>query len=203
LPRLSAFCEIDLPALPLESAGRHHLLALLTDLNAYMRSKSAWYHGIFSSYRTSRVTKVSNNLIDGLLSCVFSSKSSAKKHVASASSKTLGEWKRDVESTKRSLSSRGPVTLKGRAFAALLGSVACTENKWSDNPNDPVSIAGSVCTEFNMLSTPKSVTHNKDIMKVTNKSIERKATITSRSTLNRRFTSDLTTLVNTPAPAAQ
>jgi hypothetical protein len=60
LPRLSAFCQIDLPAMPLESAGRHHLLALLADLKAYMTSKSSWYQGIFPGYRSSQVTKVSN-----------------------------------------------------------------------------------------------------------------------------------------------
>ena len=196
LPRLSAFCEIDLPAWPPESTGRSHLLALLTDLKAYMTSKSSWYQGIFPGYRSSLVTKVSNNLIDSLMSRIFSSESSAKKHVAATSSKTLKRWKKDVKSTKRSLSSRGiqnqPVTLKGRAFAALLGSVACRENKWSDNPGDPVSIAGSVCTEFSMLSTPESITLNRDTLKVTNESIKRKATIASRSTLNRQFISDFT-----------
>jgi hypothetical protein len=223
LPRLSAFCQIDLPAMPLETAGRHHLLALLTDLKAYMASKSSWYQGIFPGYRSSRVTKVSNTLIDGLMSRVFSSGSLAKKHVATASSKTLKEWKKDLKSTQASLSRSGnpnqPVTLKGRAFAALLGSVACGENKWSDDPNNPASIAGSVCTEFSMISTPESftacrnpasfghptrkeaasdgsglgsITHNRDAMMVTNSSSIRKATIKSRSTLNKRLASDFT-----------
>ena len=88
------------------------------------------------------------------------------------------------------------IILIGRAFASLLGSVACRENKWSDNPNNPVSIAGSVCTEFSMLSTPESITLNRDTMKVANNSIERKATIASRSTLNRRFISDFTSNEN-------
>ena len=116
LPRLSAFCQIDLPAMPLESAGRHHLLDLLTDLKAYMATKSSWYQGIFSGYRSSRVTKVSNNLIDGLMSRIFSSKSRAKKHVAAASSKTLKEWKKDLKLTQKSLSGNPtqPVTLEGR-----------------------------------------------------------------------------------------
>ena len=204
LPRLSAFCEIDLPALPLDAAGRHHLLTLLTELKAYITSKSSWCQGVFPGYRSSRVTKASNNLIDELVSRVFSSKSSAKKHVAAASSKTLEQWRKDVGSSRRGNRNQ-PVTLKGRAFAALLGSVACRENKWSEYPDNPVSIAGSVCTEFSMLSTPKSITHNQDIMKVTNKSITRKATIASRSTHNRRFTSDFASNENTSIvpPAAE
>ena len=227
LPRLSAFCQIDLPAMPLESAGRYHLLTLLADLKAYMTSKSSWYQGIFPGYRSSQVTKASNDLIDGLMSRIFSSESSAKKlakkHVAATSSKTLKKWKKDLKSTKKSLSTSGhpnqPVTLKGRAFAALLGSVACGENKWSDDPNDPALIAGSVCTEFGMLSTPESfaagsnpassghptraeaasdgsglgsITHHKDAMIVTNLSSIRKATIKSRSTLNKQLVSDFT-----------
>jgi hypothetical protein len=107
LPRLNALCEIDLPALPLESAGRHHLLALLTNLKAYMASKFSWYQVIFPGYRSSRVTKVSNILIDGLMSCIFSSGSSAKKHIAAASSKTLKEWKKDLRSTRKSLRRSG------------------------------------------------------------------------------------------------
>ena len=220
LPRLSAFCQIDLPAMPLETAGRHHLLALLTDLKAYMASKSSWYQGIFPGYRSSRVSKVSNTLIDSLISRVFSSGSLAKKHVAAASSKTLKDWKKDLKSTQASRGNpKQPVTLKGRAFAALLGSVACGENKWSDDPNNPASIAGSVCTEFSMISTPESftacrnpaslghptrkeaasngsglgsITHNRDAMMVTNSSSIRKATIKSRSTLNKRLASDFT-----------
>jgi hypothetical protein len=227
LPRLSAFCQIDPPAMPPESAGRHHLLALLADLKAYMTSKSSWYQGIFPGYRSSQITKVSNDLIDGLLSRIFSSESSAKKlvkkHVAAASSKTLKQWKKDLKSTKKSFSKSGnpnqPITFKGCASAALLGSVACRENKWSHNPNDPASITGSVCTEFGMLSTPESfgacrnpasyghptraevasdgsglgsITHNKDAMMVANSSIIRKATIKSRSTLNKRLASDFT-----------
>ena len=128
-----------------------------------------------------------------------------------------------MKSTKKSLSTSGhpnqPVTLKGRAFAALLGSVACGENKWSNDPNDPALIAGSVCTEFGMLSTPESfaagsnpassghptraeaasdgsglgsITHHKDAMIVTNLSSIRKATIKSRSTLNKQLVSDFT-----------
>ena len=221
LPRLSAFCQIDLPVMPLESAGRHHLLTLLTDLKAYMASKSPWYQGIFPGYRSSRVTKVSNNLIDGLMSRIFSSESLAKKNVAAALSKTLKGWKKDLKSTKKSLSrSRSPhqpITLKGRALAALLGSVACGENTWSENANNPTSIAGSVCTEFGMLYTPESftacrnfasfghptraeatssgsglgsITQHRDTMMVTNSSIIRKATISSKSALNKRLTSD-------------
>ena len=223
LPRLSAFCQIDLPAMPLESARRHHLLALLTDLKAYMASNFSWYQGIFPGYRSSRVTKVSNDLIDGLTSRIFSSGSLAKKHIAAASSKTLKEWKKDLKSTQRSLSRSGnpnqSVTLKGRALAALLGSVAWGENKWSDDPNNPASISGSVCTEFGMLSTPESfaacrnpasfghptraeaasdgsglgsITHNRDAMVVTKSSIDRKAVIKSRSTLNKQLVSDFT-----------
>jgi hypothetical protein len=227
LPRLSAFCQIDLPAMPLESAGRHHLLALLADLKAYMTSRSSWYQGISPGYRSSQVNKVSNDLIDGFMSRICSSESSvkklAKKHVAAASSKTLKQWKKDLKSTKKLLRTSGnpnqPVTLKGRAFAALLGSVACGENKWSNDPNDPSLIAGSVCTEFGMLSTPESftagsnpasfghptraqaasdgsglgsITHHKDAMIVTNFSSIRKATIKSRSTLNKQLVSDFT-----------
>ena len=230
MPRLNAFCQINLPAMPLESAGRHHLLALLADFKAYLASRSSWYQNIFAGYRSSRVTKVSNNLIDGLMSRIFSSKSSAKKHVGSASSKVTKAWKKDLKAKKKSLlkskqKSRKPnqpataVTFEGRAFAALLGSVACGENKWSDDPDNITSIAGSVCTEFSMLSTPESfaacknvasvgqptratatsvgsglgsITHNRDSMKVTNSSIIRKATIRSRSSLNKRLTSDFT-----------
>jgi len=227
LPRLSAFCQMDLPAMPPESAGGHHLLTLLADLKAYMTCKSSWYQGISPGYRSSQVTKASNELIDGLMSRIFSSESSAtklaKKQVAATLSKTLKKWKKDLKSTKKSLSTSGnpnqPVTLKGCAFAALLGSVACGENKWSNNPNDPALIAGSVCTEFGMLSTPESfaacrnpassghptraqaasdssglgsITHHKDAMIVTNLSITRKATIKSRSTLNKRLVSDFT-----------
>jgi hypothetical protein len=209
--------------MPLESAGRLHLLGLLKDLKAYMACKSSWYQGILPGYRSSQVTKVSNNLIDGLMSRIFSSGSLAKKYVAVASSKTLKEWKKDLKSMQQSLSRSGnpnqPVTLKGRAFAAVLGSVACGENKWSDDPNNPTSIAGSVCTEFGMVSTPESfvacknpasfghptraqaasdgsglgsITNNRDTMMVTNLSSIRKATIKSRSTLNKRLASDFT-----------
>jgi len=197
LPRLSAFCQIGLPPMPLASAGRLHLLDLLTYLKAYMASKSSWYQGIFSSDRSSLVTKVSNNLIDDFMSRIFSSGPSAKMHVSAASSKTRKEWKKDLKSTRKLFSRSGnpnqPLTLKGRAFAALLGSVACKENKWSDDPNNPASIAiaGSVCTEFGMFSTPESfVAFNRDAMAVTNKSIKRKAKIKSMSTLNKRLTSD-------------
>jgi len=219
LPRLSALCQIDLPAMPLESAGGRHLLSLLIDLKTYMASKSPWYQGIFPGYRSSRVTKVSNKLIDGLMSGIFPAGSRAKKHIAAASSKTLKEWKKDLKSAQKSLSRSGnPVTLKGRTFAAvLLGSVACGENKWSDGPNNSTSIAGSVCTEFSLLSTPGSftacknptsldhptraqaasggsglgsITHHRDTTVVTNSSIIRKATIKSRSTLNKQLTSD-------------
>ena len=221
LPRLSAFCQIDLPAMPLESAGRHHLLALLKDFKAYLTTKSSWYQGIFPGYRSSLVTQVSNNLIDSLMSRIFSSEPQAKKHVAAASSKTLKEWKKDLKLTQRSLSGNPNqlVTLEGRAFAALLGSVACRENNWPDDPNNPNSIAGSVCTEFGMLFTPESfaacrnpasfghptraaaasdgsglgtITHSRDTTMVTNSSSIRKATIKSRSTLNKRLASDLT-----------
>ena len=216
LPRLSAFCQIDLPAMPLESAAGHHILALLKDLNAYMASRSSWYHGILPGFRSARATKMSNSLIDGLMFRIFFSKSSAKKHIAAASSKTTKKWKKDLKSTQKSLGKSGnpkQLTLKGRAFAAVLGSVACRENKWPDDPNDSTSIAGSVCTEFGLLSTPESFTacasfgrpttakganglgsiiHNRDSMVVTNSSIIRKATIKSRSSLNKRLTSDLT-----------
>jgi hypothetical protein len=214
--------------MPLESAGTQHLLAFLADLKAYLASKSSWYQGISTGYRSSRVTLVSNNLIDGLISRIFSSGSRAKKHVAAASSKTLKKWKKDLKSTQESLSGSGNpnqlVTLQGRAFAALLGSVASGENKWSDDPNNPTSIAGSVCTEFGMLSTPESfaacrnpasfghptraaaasdgsglgsITHSRETTKVTNLSIIRKATIKSRSTLNKRLTSDFISNGNT------
>jgi len=206
--------------MPLESAGRRHLLALLTHLKAYMASNFSLYQGIFPGYRSSRVTKVSNDLIDRLMSRIFSSGSSAKKHIAAASSKTLKEWKKDLKSTRKSLSRSGNanqlITLKGRALADLLGSVAWGENKWSDDPNNPASIAGSVCTEFGMLSTPESfascrnlasfghptrasdgnglgsITHNRDAMGVAKSSIDRKATIKLRSTLNKQLTSDFT-----------
>ncbi|KAF8814509.1 hypothetical protein BYT27DRAFT_7206090 [Phlegmacium glaucopus] len=164
LPRLSAFCQIDLPAMPLESAGRHHLLALLTDLKAYMASKFSWYQGIFPGYRSSRVTKVSNNLID------------AKKHIAAASSKTLKEWKKDLKSTKKSLSRR-------RAFAALLGS-------WSDDPNNPASVAGSVCTEFGMLFTPESFAACRNSASFA--ASDGNSTVVTNSTLNKRLVSDFT-----------
>jgi hypothetical protein len=242
LPRLSAFCQIDLPAMPQESAGRHHLWVLLTDVKAYIASRSSWYQGIIPGYRSSRVTKVSNDLIDGFMSRIFPSgswakkhaaadssktlKSSVKKHVGYASSKTLKKWRKDLKSTKTSLSESGNpnqrVTLKGHALASLLGSVACRENNlaWSDNPNNSASIAGSVCTEFGMLSTPKSfaacmnpasfdhttrakaansdvtglgsIHHNKDTIVVTNSSITRKATIMSMSTLNKQLSSEFT-----------
>jgi hypothetical protein len=153
-------------------------------------------------------------------------KSSVKKHVGYASSKTLKEWKNDSKLTKTSLSESGNpnqrVTLKGHALASLLGSVACRENnlKWSDNHNNRTSIAGSVCTEFGMLSTPESfaacmnpvsfghttrakaansdvsglgsIHHNRDTMVVTNSSISRKATIMSMSTLNKQLASEFT-----------
>ena len=202
LPRLSAFCQIDLPAMPLESGGRQHLLALLANLKAYMASRSSWYQNIFSDYRSSLVTEASNKLIDSLVSRIFSSESLAKEHVAAASSKTLEKWKKDLKSLNRSGISNRPVTLKGRAFAALLGSVACRENKWSDDPNNLASIAGSVCTEFSMLSTPESctaasdgsglgsVTHNRNSMEVIDSSSMRKATIKSRSNLNKQLISN-------------
>ena len=224
LPRLSAFCQIDLPAIPPESAGRRHLLALLADLKAYMKCKTPWYQKpIFFGYRSSLVTKVSKDLIGGLMSRIFPLESSAKERVATASSKTLKGWKKDLKSTKKLLSRRGtpdqPVSLKGRALAALLGSVACGENKWFNDPNNHASIAGSVCTEFGMLTTPESfaacrnpasfghptraqaasdgsglgsITRNRDSMMVTNSSITRKATIKSKSTHNKRLASDLT-----------
>ena len=105
LPQLSAFCQIDLPAKPLKSAGRCHILALLTDLKAYMVSKFSWYEGIFPGYYCSpQVTKVSNNLINSLLSCISSESSeSTKKHIAAASSKTLKVWKKDLKSKRKSL----------------------------------------------------------------------------------------------------
>jgi hypothetical protein len=209
LPRLNAFCQIDLPPKPLESAGRHHVLGLLIDLNAYMTSKSSWYQKIFPGYRSSRVTKVSNLLIDGFMSRIFSSVSSAKKHVKAASSKTLNRWKNDLSRSKSSGNPNQPVTLKGRAFAALLGSVSCGEHKWSDN-TDPASIEGSVCTEFGMLLTPESappssssngrklgsITYNKDVKAVTESSIKRKKTIKLMSALNEKLVSDFTLTSN-------
>ena len=223
LPRLSAFCQINLPSMPPESAGRLHLLDLLKDLKGYMKCKSSWYQIILPGYRSSRVSKVSNELIDSFVSQSFGS--SAEKYLDTASSKTLKEWKKDLKSTKKSLKKSGnlnaQVTLKGRALAALLGSVACRENMWSDNPDDLTSISGSVCTEFGMISTPESfaacrsptsfahpmsakasgggglgdISLNKDAMVVTKSSINRKATIRSRSTLNRRLTSDFTSIL--------
>jgi len=168
-------------------------LALLTDLKAYMECKTSWFQKIFPGYRSSRVTKVSNDLIDDLISSNFSSVSSAKKHVAAASSKTLNGWKNDLSRSK-STNPNHPLSLKGRAFAALLESVSCGKNKWSDN--NPASIAGSVCTEFGMLSTPESapsssgkrlgtITLHKDANAVTESSIKRKKTIKVMSTLNK------------------
>ena len=214
LPRLSAFCQIDLPAKPLESAGRHHVLVLLTELKAYMDCKTSWFQKIFPGYRSSRVTKVSNDLIDGLMSRIFSSVSSAKKHVSAASSKTVNGWKNDLSSTrKKSGIPNQPLSLKGRAFAALLGSVSCGKNKWSDN--NPASIAGSVCTEFGMFSTPESfaacmnpasssnsrkllgsITYNEDAKAVTKSSIKRKKTIKEMSTRNKQVVSDFTLASN-------
>ena len=215
LPRLSTFCQIDLPPKPLESPGRLHLLALLTYFKAYMASKYSWFETIFPGYRSSRITKVSNDLIDSFMSRIFPSDSAtkkrpydplARKHVAAALSETKKEWKKDLESTRKSFIKGGNnpnefLTFEGRAFAALLGSVACKENWWYDDPNDSASIAGSVCTEFGMFYTPESfvasrgldsITSNKDAIVVTNESIKRKTTIKSMSTLNKRLTSDFT-----------
>ena len=214
LPRLSAFCKINLPAMPLDSAkSRLHLLALLSDLKAYIASKFSFFQEIFPGYRSPLITKVSNKLIDDFVSRNFSSGPSAKKDIAAASSKTLKRWKKNLKSAQQqSLNSR--VTLKGRAFAALLGSVAWGENDWNDFPNNSNSIAGSVLTEFGMLSTPGSfaacgnpassghfttgqagvsglgsVTPLRDSMKVIKSSIDRKATIMSKSTLNKQLLS--------------
>ena len=208
LPRLSAFCQIDLPAKPLDSAGRHHVLDLLSDLKAYMECKTSWFQNFFPGYRSSRVTKVSNDLIDGLLSRLFSSVSSAKKHIAAASSKTVNGWKNDLRSTSGIPNKYG--TLKVRAFASLLGSVSCGKDKWYDN--NPASIAGSVCTEFGMLSTPESapapsssshgirtpgsITYDEDAKAVTNSSIKRKKTTKLMSTLNEQLVSDFTLASN-------
>ena len=227
LPRLSALCEINLPPKPLESAGRHHLLALLADLKAYLASRTSWYKSKIL-HRSSWVNKVSNKLIDDLIFRIFSSGDQAKEHIATASSRTLKEWKRDLKSTQQSLSRSGnpnqPATLKGRAFAALLGSVASGGIKWSSDPNNPASIAESVCTEFGMISTPESfeasrnpasfghpkrattatdgsglgsITHNKDASMVTKSSTIRKDTIKSRKTLNKRGASELTSNIDT------
>jgi hypothetical protein len=200
-------------------------LPLLADLKAYMACNLSWYHGILPGYRSSRVTKVSNKMIDGLMIRIFSSVPAATKNIAAASSKTLKVWKKDLKSMRKSLKKSGNpnqlvVTLKGRAFAALRGSVACGESKWSEDPKNHASIAGSVCTEFGMVFTPESfpacsnsfghpttsttakaasggsglgtITHNRDSMVVTNSSLVRKATIRSMSTLNKRLTLDLT-----------
>ena len=227
LPRLSALCQINLPRMSLESPGngRRHLLDLLVHLKAYIKCKSPWYRKIFPGYyRSHRVTTVSNGLINDFMSQIFLFEGSSAENYLDTT-ETLKKWKNDLKSTKESLEKSGnlnqQLTLEEHALAALLGSVACRENKWSDNPDDLTSFAGSVCTEFGMIFTPESfaacnnpesshhptnakasggiglgsITHE-DAMSITKSSISRKATIRSRSTLNRRLTSDFTPILS-------
>ena len=190
LPQLSAFCQIDLPVMPVDSRGGYHLLDLLAKLKAYMASRSFCCQIVFFGCCSSRVTKVSNNLINSLLSRIFFSKSMAKRHISGASFTTLKKWDNDSTPLNRSGISNQPVTLKERAFAALLGSVACRKIK--------CSFAGSVYTEFSMLSTASDgsglgpINHYRDSVRVTDSSSMRKAMIKSRSTHNKRLTSDFT-----------
>ena len=229
LPRLGAFCQIDLPPMPLESAGRHHLLVLLASLKAYMVTKSAWHAVFVLGHRSRRITKMSNLLINDLVSRVFSAGSKTNKYVKAASSKTLKQWKKDVRAMRESLSKGGKsdqlVSLRGRALAAVLGDVAGRNIKWCvEPPHLATSIAGCVCTEFSILftssdstlpgssghptkaeasgngSTLGSISQNRDAVQITRRSTMRKNSIASRSTANKRRTRELS-FVSTDPPA--
>jgi hypothetical protein len=228
LPRLGAFCQIDLPPMPLESAGRHHLLVLLANLKAYMMTKDSWYTIFVPGYRSRRITKMSNLLIDDLVSRVFSTGATANKYVVAASSKTLKQWNKDFRAMRESLRKGGRsdqlVSLKGRALAAVLGDVAGGKIEWCvEPPHLATSIAGCVCTIFSIFFTPSASNHpgssghptraeassnasmlgsiapNRDAELITRRSTMRRDSIASKRNANRRRTRELS-FVSTEPP---
>jgi hypothetical protein len=156
LCRLTAFCEIDLPPRSEDGAGRRHLLGMLAEFTAYMKAQLAWYDPILPARRSRQVTKVSTLLIDDLITRLFPAEFPSKVHLRTASNDILTQWKRDVQASTRTANSPNQVVnVKGRAFAALLGTVSRGNNEWWEQ-NQSTSTAGVVCTEFGFFSAPES-----------------------------------------------
>jgi len=218
LSHLTTFCRIELPPLPADRVGRKHLLDLLAIFTAYMKTHLAWYEQLVPTRRSRHVTKISTVLINDLMSRVFPPGSPSQKALKTASSRVRKQWKTDVARVRRLLQTSNAtgqvVTLKGRAFAGVLGSVAGGKIEWRNQEfNEASSIAGSVCTEFGMLFTPESslaggphgsktkgvasrsslssVTQHEHAIQLSRSGTRRRDTISSRVTANRRATLDL------------
>jgi hypothetical protein len=156
LHRLTAFCEIDLPPGTEDGAGRRHLLGMLAEFTAYMKAQLAWYDSILPARRSRQVTKVSTLLIDHLITRLFPAELPSKAHLRTASNDILKQWKRDVQALTRTINSPTQVvSVKGRAFAALMGAVSTGKIEWWEE-NQSTSMAGVVCTEFGFFSAPQS-----------------------------------------------
>ena len=202
LRRLAAFCEIDLPTQAVDGAGRRHLLGILAEFTAYMKVQLAWYDTILPARRSQQVTKSSMILIDRLFTRLFPAEFPSKAPLRAASNSFLKQWKRDVQASSRTANSPNQaVNVKGRAFAALLGTVAGGKIEWLEE-DQSASTAGVVCTEFGFFfapDSPQAVTRNPRPLSINVESyqpietaelgrsgIVRKATIASRETANRR-----------------
>jgi hypothetical protein len=202
-------------------------------LVAYMETHTVWYDILLPDRRSRQVTKISTMLINHLISRVFSSGSSIKNHIKTASSANIKQWKMDVTRMRDFLGTTGymnlavklnggiVVTLEGRAFADVLGSVAGGKIEWFEEDADhPTSIAGSMCTEFTFAFTPRSflvsgpngsepsgllakkrmtsrsnklsfVTRNSEAAQISRAATIRKDAIASRVAANRRAALDL------------
>jgi hypothetical protein len=218
LSHLTTFCRIELPPLPADRVGRKHLLGLLATFTAYMKTQLAWYEQLMPARRSRQVTNISTILINDLMSRVFPSGSPSKKVLNTASSGVRKQWKTDVARVRKLLKTSNStgqrVSLKGRAFAGVLGSVAGGKIEWcNEESNEATSIAGSVCTEFGMFITPESflaagphgsktkgvttpsslssVTQHEHAIQLSLSGRRRRDTISSRVTANRKATLNL------------
>ena len=218
LSHLTTFSMIELPPLPADRAGRKHLLDLLATFTAYMKTHLAWYQLLIPARRSRQITEISTVLINDLMSRVFPFGSSSKKQLKAASNGVRKQWKTDVARVRRFLKAIDAtgqvVSLKGRAFAGVLGSVAGGKIEWhNEESNEATSIAGSVCTEFGILFTPESflaggshgsntigvtsrsslssVTRHEHAIELSRSGTRRRDTISLRVSANRRATLDL------------
>jgi hypothetical protein len=198
LPRLAAFCQIELAHLPVDCAEGKHILELLATFTAYMKTQHVWYEKFLPGRRYRKVTKVSTLLINNLIARTFSTSRPAREHVKNASCEVLKQWKRDVSrvrdlhKTNKNLNS---INLKGRAFAGVLGSIAGGSIEYDEDVEGGAnSITGRICTEFDMLFTPGSgsvVAQHEETMLASKYGTARENIIASGVTANQQATLDL------------